>query len=39
MMRIKAKLEIYKEISDLGYKFNIERFEELKNDKKDGLTA
>ena len=29
MMRIKAKLEIYKEVSDLGYKFNIEKFEEL----------
>ena len=32
MMRIKAKFEIYKEISDLGYKFNIEKFEELEQD-------
>lgn len=32
MMRIKAKLEIYKEVSDLGYKFNIEKLEELEQD-------
>lgn len=32
IMRIKAKFEIYKEISELGYKFNIEKFEELEQD-------
>lgn len=32
IMRIKAKFEIYKEISDIGYKFNIEKFEQLKKD-------
>lgn len=32
IMRIKAKFEIYKEISDLGYKFNVEKFEELERD-------
>ena len=34
IMRIKAKLEIYKDIHDLGYKFNHKKLQEL-NDKED----
>ena len=29
MMRIKAKLEIYKDISDLGYRFNHQKYQEF----------
>lgn len=36
-MRIKAKLDIYKEISTLGYKFNHEKLSELKKDKNNKL--
>jgi len=32
IMRTIEKFEIYKEISDLGYKFNIQKFEELEQD-------
>lgn len=32
MMRMKAKLEIYKEISDLGYRFNLQKFNEIEQD-------